>query len=74
MKTIAYIYLVIAIELQMIAYLWLTWGPIGAVLGFLISPVAAIFTSIGALLTFGSWLPIIHIVAFLILLYTDERK
>ena len=68
-------YGVISVGLQMITFSYMAWGLFGVVVAVATFPIAAIITSIGAVVVFGSWWGILNLFILIFsFLYLNEKK
>jgi hypothetical protein len=68
-------YGVISVGLQMITFSYMAWGLLGVVIAVATFPIAAIITSIGAVVVFGSWWGILNLfILTFSFLYLNEKK
>jgi hypothetical protein len=68
-------YGVISVGLQMITFSYMAWGLLGVVIAVATFPIAAIITSIGAVVVFGSWWGILNLFILIFsFLYLNEKK
>jgi hypothetical protein len=68
-------YGVISVGLQMITFSYMAWGLLGVIIAVATFPIAAIITSIGAVVVFGSWWGILNLFILIFsFLYLNEKK
>jgi hypothetical protein len=68
-------YGVISVGLQMITFSYMVWGLLGVVIAVATFPIAALVTSIGALMVFGSWWGLLnYAILFLSFIYKNSDE